>query len=450
MTDPIDQSDLLDHAGSLVDAALKAGATAADAVVIRGRSQSISCRLGEIDSVDRSEGDDAGLRVFVGKRQAIVSSNQIDPSAVADIATRAVEMAKVSPEDPYAGLPDHDRLACRFPDLELIDQTSVSVDTLEQRARETEDSARAVEGITNSNGATASWSVAGVTLASSEGFRGQYLRSGHALSCSVVAGSGTTMETDYDHATATHFADMPDCAEIGRQAAQRATRRVNPQTPDSRAVPVIFEPRVAASLVGHFAGAINGTAIARQSSFLRGHLGKRVFMPGVEIIDDPLRLRGLRSRPFDGEGVTVARHTLVEDGILNTWLLDSATARELELESTGHATRGVGSSPSPGPSNLHMAAGPNTPENLIGGIREGVFVTDLIGQGVNGVTGDYSRGAAGFWIENGELTYPVSQLTIAGNLIDMFANLTPASDLEFRYGTNAPTILVEGMTVAGR
>lgn len=450
MSKQFDQKELLNYADALVSAARAAGADAADAIVARGQSESVSFRLGKIESVDRSEGNDAGLRVLVGQRQAIVSSNQINIAEAEAIAARAVEMAKASPEDPFAGLADPKRLADHLPDLDLLDDTEINTEALEMRAQETEDAARAHKDVTNSNGASASASLAGITLVSSHGFQGQYLRSGHSTSCSVLAGSDTAMETDYDYASAVFLDDLIDGARIGQNAAERVVRRLNPRTPETCKLPVIYEPRVAASLMGHFSGAINGASIARQSSFLKDKMEQQVFSSQVTIVDNPLRRRGLRSRPFDGEGVATGTRSLVIDGALQSWLLDSATARELGLETTGHAGRSVASPPSPGASNLHMEAGTASPEELIAAIKEGFYVTDLIGQGVNGVTGDYSRGAAGFWIENGELTYPVSQATIAGNLIDMFLNLTPASDLEFRYATNAPTILIEGMTIAGR
>ncbi len=450
MSGQFDQQDFLDHGDAMVKAALCAGADSADAIVLCGQSETVSYRLGKIEAVDRSEAYDTGLRVLIGKRQAIVSSNQINRSEIDAIAARAVEMARVSPDDPFAGLADKNLLATKLEELDLLDETQVETRQLEERACVAEDAARSFEGVTNSNGASASCSVTGITLVSSEGFQGQYQRSGHSVSCSVVAGSDTAMETDYDYTSATHLADLIDSREIGLSAAKRAVRRLNPRSPESCQLPVVFEPRVAASLIGHFVGAINGVSIARGSSFLKDQMGKQVFSPGIRIIDDPLRKRGLRSKPFDGEGVSVRETALISDGVLQTWLLDSASARELSLKTKGHAGRGVGSPPSPGPSNLHMEAGTTTAKDLIGSIKKGFYVTDLIGQGVNGVTGDYSRGAAGFWIENGEICYSVSQATVAGNLREMFAKLVPASDLAFRYATNAPTILIEGMTIAGR
>jgi PmbA protein len=265
----------------------------------------------------------------------------------------------------------------------------------------------------------------------------------------AIAGEGTGMERDYDFSSALHASDLEDAAAIGRNAGERAVKRLNPRKVETRRVPVLFDPRVAGSLVGHLASAINGSSIARKTSFLKDRMGEQLFAPGIAIIDDPLRRRGLRSHPFDAEGIAGERRALIEDGTLKTWILDCATARELGLTTTGHAQRGVSSTPSPGASNLHLAPGPKTPAELIADIEEGFYVTDLIGMGANMVTGDYSRGASGFWIEHGELTYPVSEVTIAGHLNDIFRSLTPANDLVFRYGTNAPTVRIEGLTVAG-
>jgi PmbA protein len=286
-------------------------------------------------------------------------------------------------------------------------------------------------------------------LVTSHGFHGATMASRHGIAMTAIAGDGTGMERDYDFSSTLHAADLDSAEAIGRRAGDRAVKRLNPRKVATRRVPVVFDCRISGSLVSHLASAANGSAIARKTSFLREKLGEKIFASGIDIIDDPLRPRGLRSRPFDAEGVAGRRRKLVEDGVLMTWLLDCATARELDLATTGHAQRGVSSTPSPSPSNLHLAAGGKSPDQLIADIADGFYVTDMIGMGVNLVTGDYSRGASGFWIENGERTYPVSEVTIAGHLLEMFASLAPANDLAFRYGTNAPTLRVEGLTVAG-
>jgi PmbA protein len=445
----LDQSALTDLAERLVTAARRAGADAADALAVRSVSLAVEVREGAVEESERSEGDEVGLRVFVGRRQAVVSSNDIKAD-VAGLAERAVAMARAAPEDPFAGLADPAQLARDIPDLDLLDPDLPSVTLLEERAKRAESAALAVKGVTKSGGASASAGIGGMVLVTSQGFRGAYLNSGQSVSMTAIAGEGTAMERDYDYSSALHSADLEPPEKVGRSAGERTVERLNPRKVDTKRVPVVFDRRVAGTLVGHLAGAINGSAVARKTSFLKGRLGERLFRSGIDVIDDPRRRRGLRSRPFDAEGVATRRLAVVEDGVLKSWFLDSATGRELGFATTGHAQRGVSSTPSPGPSNLHLSAGADTPEALLADIAEGFYVTDLIGMGVNQVTGDYSRGASGFWIENGRRSYPVSEVTIAGNLIEMFRMLSPANDLEFRFGTNAPTLRVEGLTVAGR
>jgi len=446
----LDQSALSDLAERLVAAAKRAGADAADAIAVRGVSVSVEVREGAVEESQRSEGDDVGLRVIVGRKQAVVSTNDIRGDGLNALADRAVAMARAAPEDRYAGLADAALLARDFPALDLLDPDMASVEVLESRAREAEAAALSVTGVTKSGGASASTGIGGMVLVTSHGFRGATLSSSHSVAMSAIAGEGTGMETDYDYSSALHAADLENAQKIGQSAGERAVKRLNPRKVTTRRVPVVFDRRIAGSLISHLANAANGSSIARRSSFLREKRGERLFAPGIDIIDDPLRKRGLRSRPFDAEGVAGGVLKIVEDGVLKSWLLDCTTARELGLQTTGHANRGVSSTPSPGATNLHLAAGAKTPQQLIGDIADGFFVTDLIGSGANLVTGDYSRGASGFWIENGEVTYPVSEVTIAGHLLEIFKGLTPANDLIFRYGTNAPTVRVEGLTVAGQ
>jgi PmbA protein len=449
MSSLLDQSALTDLAERLVAAAGRAGADAADALALRSVSLAVEVREGAVEESERSEGDDLGLRVFIGRRQAVVSSNDLKAD-VDELVQRAVAMARVAPEDPFAGLADRALLARDIPDLDLLDPDLPTVTVLEERARRAESAGLAIKGVTKSGGASASAGIGGMVLVTSDGFRGAYLNSAQSVSMMAIVGDGTAMERDYDYSSALHGADLESPEKVGRTAGERAVERLNPRKVATKRVPVVFDRRVAGSLVGHLAGAINGAAIARKTSFLRDALGERLFKSGVDVIDDPRRKRGLRSRPFDGEGVATRRLAVVADGVLASWLLDSATARELGLATTGHAQRGVSSTPSPGPSNLHLSAGDATVDALIADIAEGFYVTDLIGMGVNQVTGDYSRGASGFWIENGRRSHPVSEVTIAGNLREMFRTLSPANDLEFRFGTNAPTVRVEGLTVAGR
>jgi PmbA protein len=403
-----------------------------------------------VQESERAEGDDMGLRVLVGRRQAVVSTNDVSGDGSGKLAERAVAMARAAPDDKFAGLADEKLLAHNFPDLDLIDPDLPTVAQLEASARAAEEAGLSVKGVTKSGGASASAGIGGMVLVTSHGFSGAYLGSRHGLSMTAIAGDGTGMERDYDFSSALHASNLESPEKIGRTAGERAVERINPRKVSTRKVPVVFDPRVAGSIVSHLASAANGASIARKTSFLRDKMGANLFADGIRIIDDPLRKRGLRSHPFDGEGVAGKQLALVEDGVLRSWILDCATARELGLVTTGHAQRGVSSTPSPGASNLHLEAGKVTPDQLIADIKDGFYVTDLIGMGTNLVTGDYSRGASGFWIENGKRTYAVSEVTIAGHLFDIFKTLTPANDLEFRYGTNSPTLRFEGLTVAGQ
>lgn len=449
MSDLLDTGALLERARRLVDAARKAGADAADVMAVRGVSVGVQMREGKVESSERSEGDDLGLRVFVGRRSASVSSNDPREDAAA-LAERAVAIARVAPEDPYARLADPADLATSWADLDLIDPVMMAVADLEALARRAEEAALAVKGVSKSGGASAGAGIGGFALVTSTGFEGASLGSSTSFSVTAIAGEGTGMERDYDYSATRHRADLDAAEAVGARAGERAVRRLNPRKVDTTRVPVVFDPRTAASFPSYLASAANGQSVARKTSFLRDRLGQRIFKAGVSIVDDPHRRRGLRSRPFDGEGVATRPLVLVDDGVLTSWLLDSATAAELGLKTTGHASRGTGGPPSPGATNLHLAAGTVSPKEMIGAITSGLYVTDMIGSGVNMVTGDYSRGCSGYWIENGELAYPVAEITIAGNLVDMFANLTPADDLVLLHGVDAPTVLVEGLTVAGR
>lgn len=442
--------NIIDRLQSLIGKAEALGADAADAVFVRSASLSLSQRLGNPEDLMRSEDNDLGLRVFVGKRQAVVSSSDMSESALDELAERAVAMARNVPEDAFCGLADPDQLATELADIDDFDPTEPTAEQLIALAARTEDAARAVPGVTNSEGASASWSSSEIALVTSTGFAQTRQASRHSIGVSVLAGTGTAMERDYDYDTKVYAADLADAEAIGRSAGEKTVKRLNPQKVSTQQVPVVFDPRVANTIPGHMSSAINGSSVARGTTFLKDAMGTQIFADGVTIVDDPHRRRGLRSKPFDGEGVATRRLNVVEDGRLTTWILDCRSARQLKLVTTGHASRGTSSPPSPGASNLYMEAGSVSPQDLIGDIKQGLYVTELIGMGVNGVTGDYSRGCSGFWIENGELTFPVSELTIAGNLKDMFKAITPADDLEFKYGTNAPTLRIDGMTVAGK
>ena len=435
-------------AQSLVERGIAAGATAADALYVGDRSSSVQVRLGELEGVGRSEGEEVGLRLFVGQRSATVASSDLSEEALSALVERCRAMAAEAPEDPFAGLAPTELLHRGAPlAIDSFDPVEPDPSELRGRALEAEQAALAVAGVTNSSGAGASASASTIALATSGGFAGAYRSSSHGCSAAVVAGEGAKMQRDHAWRSSRFLADLEVAVEIGRRAGDRAVARLNPARPKPGRYPILFDPRVSSSLLGHFAGAITGSSVARKTSFLKDRLGERVFASGVSIVDDPLRLRGLRSRPFDGEGVRVARRELIADGVLTSWISESASARQLGIQPTGHAARGAGGAPSATPSNLYLDAGARSRAELLGAFPEAVLITELIGQGVNGVTGDYSRGAVGFMVRSGEIAEPVAEITIASNLVDMFATLEPGSDLEFIRGVDAPTILVPEMTV---
>jgi PmbA protein len=441
-------TDYLSLVSDLIRRARAAGADAADAVLVNGTSLSVASRQGKIEHLEWSEGRDLGLRVFVGQRSAIVSSTSLDPAGFPSLVERAVAMAKVVPEDRFAGLADTWAPPADT-DLDMTDPAEPEPDALAARAAAAEAAAYAVAGVTNSEGAEAGYGRNEVVLVTSAGFAGHRTGTSHSISATALAGSGTGMQRDYDYHSTVYFADLDGPAEIGKSAGERAVARLNPVRPKTAKIPVIYDPRVAGSLLGHLAGAINGAGVARGTSFLKEKLHQRIFAPGVNIFDDPRRVRGLRSRVFDGEGTPTQTRALIEDGVLTTWLLDSRSARQLGMTSTGNATRGTSGPPSPSASNLYLAAGTVTPQALMADIKQGLYITEMIGMGVNGVTGDYSRGAAGFMIRDGALAEPVAEVTVAGNLVDMFAHMAAASDLVFRRGTDSPTVRIDGMTMAG-
>lgn len=442
--------DDLSLLNDLVSRARSAGADEADALLSHGASLSHTQRLGKTEKLERSEHFDLGLRVLIGKRQAIVSANERDPRGFPELVSRAIDMAKAVPEDPYVGLAAPDELARNWPDLDLLDAVEPAPSVLIERAKAAEDAARSVPGVTNSDGASATWGRGRMAIVASNGFSASYEGSSHYVGVSVIAGEGVGMETDSDYSSAVHASDLADSAGIGRSAGERAVRRLRARKVGTGKYPVLYDRRVAGGLLRHMISAISGSSIARGTSFLKEKMGQRIFAPGITVIDDPHIRRGHRSRPFDGEGVANRRRDIVADGVLQTWLLDLGSARQLGLKTTGHASRGTSSPPGPSPTNLWLERGAATRDELIGALKQGLLVTELMGMGINGVTGDYSRGASGFWIENGEIAYPVHEITIAGNLKDMFLALVPADDLEFKTGIDAPTVRIDGMTMAGR
>jgi len=438
------------RAAALIEAARRAGADAADVLYIGDSATEVQVRLGELEDVTRSEGEEIGLRFFAGSRSASVSSSDLSADALAALVERAAAMAREAPEDPYAGLAPQDRLyRGGAPDLEADDGADPSPVALKAQALAIEEAARSVPGITNSEGAGVSAGRTVVALATSHGFVRGYTTSGYSGAASVIAGTGGEMQRDHASHSVRHYADLDAPEAIGRLAAERTVRRLDPGKLASGAMPIVFDPRVGGSLIGHLLGAMTGPAIARKTSFLLGREAEAIFAEEIVVVDDPHRRRGLRSKPFDGEGVATAATRLVDSGRITGWLLNSASARQLGLTTSGHATRGIGGAPGAGATNVHLEAGTLSPAELIADIGRGLYVTELIGQGFNAVTGDYSRGASGFIIENGALAGPAAEITIAGNILDMFRTLRPASDLEHRRSVNVPTLRVEGVMVAG-
>lgn len=441
--------ELLNLASDTVKKALRQGADAAEAMIVDSRGTSTTIRDGNIEALEQSDSRDIGIRVFVGQSSAMISASVLTLEAITRIITNAIAVARLAPPDPFVGIAAPEQLAHTFPDLDLVSPSLPDARTLERLARDAEDAARSVKGVTKSNGAGASCSDRTIVMAASNGFARGYRKTGAGVSASVIAGEGTAMERDYDYSSAVHYADLRPPAEVGAEAGRRAVRRLNPRKVKSQQVPVFFDKRVSSSLIGHLLSAINGASIARGTSFLKDRMGEAIFSERVTIVEDPFIRRGHASRPFDGEGLSGSQRNIIDNGTLTGWLLDLRSARQLGLKPTGQASRGLSSPPSPSSSNLYLREGTSTPQELLSQVSQGLYVTELIGSSVNMVTGDYSRGASGFWIENGELTHAVSEITIAGNLKDIFASVTPCNDLEFRTAVNAPTCRVEGLTIAG-
>lgn len=434
----------------LLDSARRTGADAADAVLYSAVSSGVSWRMGALEDVERSEGRDLGLRILVGKRQAMVSTTDFSKESLAELVARCAAMAKAAPEDQYCGLAPRERLArAPFPDLDPGDFSEPDTETLKRRAAECEAAALAVKGVVNSSGAGASYGEGRKWLATTDGFFGGSGGSRHSISVSVLAEDENGMERDYDYDSRTHLADMRAPEDVGAVAGARTVERLSPRKLKSRTAPVLFDKRLSNSLLGDLAGAIQGGAIARGVSFLKSKKGERIFPAGINVIDDPHLKRGSGSRPFDGEGVGSARLKIIDDGVLTGWILNSSQARQLKLDTNGRATRGASGPPGSGPTNLWMEKGAEGPEAMMRRLGEGLLVTDMFGPQVNGNTGDYSVGCAGFWFEGGARAFPVSEITIAGNLLAMFASVEPADDLEFRGSINAPTLCVGSMTIAG-
>jgi PmbA protein len=425
------------------------GATDADVILTDSSSVSINRRFGKPEAIHRSEEADIGLRVFVGRKSAIVSSSDRAPEALIQMAERAVAMARCVPDDPYAGIAGPAEITKSFSDLDLYDATEISVEKMNDCADRAEQAALGVKGITNSDGVEFSCGKDVFYYAASNGFAGSYASSGFSLGAAVIAGEGADMQVDDDFDSATFLFDMKAPEIIGKSAGERAVRALHPKKIQTQQAPVIFDKRISGGLLGALASAISGAAVARGTTLLKDKMGQQVFSSAITIIDDPFLKRGHRSHPFDGEGILPQKRAIIDRGVLAGWLLDLSSARQLGLKTTGNAGRGSGSPPSPRPANFYMQPGHMTFNEMIGGISSGFYITGLMGSGSNIVTGDYSRGAKGFWIENGKIAYPVAELTIAGNLRDMWLHCTPANDLEFKFGIDAPSLRIDGMTIAG-
>ena len=433
----------------LLDAAKAAGADGADATLARGEGNSVDIRLGKVEAAERSEDYDVGMRVFVGQRTASISTSQLDSDNIKQLAERAVAMAKLAPEDPYVRLANAEELATDIPELDMFDATETSVETLTDRAKQAEDAALTHKGITNSEGASASFGVVNVLIATSNGFSASYKRSSSSISAVVIAEKDGQMERDYDYSTAVFAEDLDAPDAIGHSAATRTLSRLGASKPNTGQFPVIYDQRVSSSIVGTLAGAINGAAIARGTSFLKDSLGQQIASTGLNFIDDPLRPRGMGSRLFDGEGLPVSKRMMVEDGVLTGWFLDLASAAKLDMTPTGNARRSMGGAPSPSASNFFIENGTLSRADMIADIKEGFLVTEMMGSSVDMITGDYSRGAGGFWIIDGEISGPVTEATIAGNLKDMLMAITTADDIDMRDSIAAPSLRIDGMMVAG-
>ncbi len=446
-TAPIPDANLLED---IIKRARKQGASAADAVLVRSTSLSVTLRNGKTEVIERSESADLGLRVFKGQKQAVIATSDFGASKLDGMIERVLGIADATPDDPYAGIAAPEQIVREIRQLDLCDPSEPDPAWLVKAAGEIEAAAMAVPGITNTEGGDAAWGRSDVTLAASNGFVGSYARSSSSLSTTVLAGSGTGMERDYDYDSTTYWADLKDPKAIGKNAGERTVRRLNPRRMSTQQVPVVYEARQARDIVSHILAAINGSSVARGSTFLKDKLGQAVCGSNITIHEDPFLPRAPRSRAFDGEGLAPQARRLIDAGVLTTWLLDLRSARKLGMNPTGHGARGVGGPPSPAATNVWLEAGTASVDELIADIKQGLFLTDTLGHGTNMVSGDYSRGASGFWIENGKIAFPVSELTVAGNLADIFRNITPASDLERRYGVDSPTLLINGMTVAGQ
>ena len=438
-----------DQAEKLLALAMELGAETADVLASKSTSVNTGVRLGKLEELERAESGGIGLRVFFGKQQGVASGSDMRADSLKQIAERAVAIAKLAPEDPYTGLAERETLAKEWPQLDLVDDDEPEADWFLAQCHEAEEAALAMEGVSNSEGANAGYSRGDITLVTSDGFSGGHAKTSFSLSASVLVGQDSGMERDYAYSATRHRSRLKTAKAIGAEAAERALKRLNPRKVETCKVPVIFDPRVGRGLMGSFTSAISGASVARGTSFLKEKMGEQIFSKAINITDDPFKENGMGSRPFDGEGCRSELLNLVENGVLKHWLLDCKSARQLDMKTNGRAARGLSSGTSPSSTNVTLAAGELSPEELISELEDGFYVTETFGMGVNLITGDYSQGASGFWVEKGQLAYPVSEVTIASTLPEMFASLTAANDLTDEYATNVPTLRVSEMMVAG-
>ena len=434
-------------AEDIIQTSLSKGADFSDIVIAKNISKNVGCRLGNLEEIEQSETQILGLRTFIGKRNSIISTNNFSKDSINQSIDRVISMTKLAPEDSLISLANH--TIKKIPDLDLFDNHDIELDELKDIALKTEDASLKTNGITNSNGASSSQSKTSFYLSTSNGFSGGYNKSNFSISCSSIAGDELKMQTDYDYDSKVFFKDLKKPSEIGQQAAENTISKCNPKKIKTCNSDIVFDPRVSRSLLAHFSSLINGASIARGSSFLSEKMGNKIFNKEINIIDDPFIKRGMGSKPFDDEGCEMEKLNIVENGSLNSWILDTTTARQLGLKSNNRASRGMSSPPSPSSTNMYIENGHNSVDDIINNITDGFYVTDLIGQGVNLITGDYSRGAGGFKITKGKITFPINEVTIAGNLKNMFERMIVANDLKFKYAMNSPTILIEGMKIAG-
>ena len=438
-----------EKADFLIKKSKKSGADSVDVVYIENTNIDVGCRLKKIEKLERSESNDIGLRFIKNKKQVIVSSNDLTKKNLEELIYKASKMVGAIPRDPYCSIAKKKDLIKKIPNLEIFDSKEPTIKSLKDKVIEAENAGLNVKGVTNSEGAEIGWNKSKIYLFNSNGLNVSYQSSSYDIYAVLIAGRGTLMEREYEFASSVFEKDLTKTSLVGKKAGELAVKKINPKKIKTSKIPVIFSPRVANSFLKHLSSAINGNSITRGTSFLKKKLNKKIFSSNINIIDNPLRKRGLQSKPFDGEGLETKKTQIIKNGELKTWFLDLATAHQLRLKSTAHASRNISSPPTPSPTNLYFEPSNISPKSLIGNIKKGVYLTELMGSSVNLTNGDYSRGGSGFWIDKGEITYPINGITIADNLNEMFKKIILANDLEFKHGLNSPTMLIEDMIVAG-